>query len=125
MGSDQEEDVMMRYKDLQHHLYDNEIQTVIDIDLKNFFGTIDHEILEDILKEKIKDTKFMRYINRMFKAGVLSEWRPQNERGRGAAGEHLQPSACERIRSLCDRYMDRRNGQTELQRKSQTFPICG
>jgi len=60
-------------KGLQHHLYDSEIQTIIDIDLKNFFGTIDHEILEDILKEKIKDTKFMRYINRMFKAGVLSE----------------------------------------------------
>jgi RNA-directed DNA polymerase len=60
-------------KDLQHYLYTSEIQTVIDIDLKNFFGTIDHEILESILNEKIKDTKFMRYINRMFKAGVLSE----------------------------------------------------
>ena len=60
-------------KDLQHHLYESEIQTIIDIDLKNFFGTIDHEILEDILKEKIKDTKFMRYINKMFKAGVLTK----------------------------------------------------
>jgi len=60
-------------KDLQHHLYTSEIQTIIDIDLKNFFGTIDHEILESILKERIKDTKFMRYINRMFKAGVLSK----------------------------------------------------
>jgi RNA-directed DNA polymerase len=60
-------------KDLQHYLYKSTIQTVIDIDLENFFGTIDHETLEDILKEKIKDTKFMRYINRMFKAGVLSE----------------------------------------------------
>lgn len=60
-------------KALQHHLYESEIQTVIDIDLKNFFGTIDHEILEDILKEKIVDTKFMRYINRMFKAGVLAQ----------------------------------------------------
>jgi RNA-directed DNA polymerase len=59
-------------RDLQHYLHDSTIQTVIDIDLKNFFGTIDHGILEGILKEKIKDTKFMRYINRMFKAGVLS-----------------------------------------------------
>lgn len=58
---------------LQHHLHENEVQTIIDIDLKNFFGTIDHQMLEGILKEKIKDTKFMRYINRMFKAGVLSE----------------------------------------------------
>jgi RNA-directed DNA polymerase len=60
-------------KALQQHLFRNEIQTVIDIDLKNFFGTIDHQMLEDILKQKIKDTKFMRYINRMFKAGVLSQ----------------------------------------------------
>ena len=34
---------------LQDHLYKNNIQTVIDIDLKNFFGTIDHKILEAIL----------------------------------------------------------------------------
>ena len=79
MDSDQGRGCHDAIKDLQHHLYENEIQTVIDIDLKNFFGTIDHEILEDILKEKIKDTKFMRYINRMFKAGVLSRRRSQNE----------------------------------------------
>lgn len=60
-------------RDLQHHLYTSETQTIIDIDLENFFGTIDHELLEGILKERIKDTKFMRYINRMFKAGVLSD----------------------------------------------------
>ncbi len=58
---------------LQHHLYREEIQTVIDIDLKNFFGTIDHQLLEGILKEKIEDSKFMRYINRMFKAGILTD----------------------------------------------------
>ena len=58
---------------LQKHLHDKEIQTVIDIDLKNFFGTIDHQQLENILKDKIKDPKFMRYINRMLKSGVLTK----------------------------------------------------
>jgi group II intron reverse transcriptase/maturase len=58
---------------LMDHLYRNSIQTVIDIDLKNFFGTIDHSLLEVILKEKIKDPKFMRYISRMFKSGVLTK----------------------------------------------------
>lgn len=58
---------------LQDHLYKNEIQTVIDIDLKNFFGTIDHSLLEELLKDKTKDPKFMRYINRMFKSGVLTD----------------------------------------------------
>lgn len=60
-------------KDLRQHLYDNPVETVIDIDLKNFFGTIDHEILTEFLKEKIADKKFIRYIIRMFKAGVLSK----------------------------------------------------
>ena len=60
-------------KALHKHLYNYNVETVIDIDLKNFFGTIDHKLLTDILEMKIKDPRFMRYINRMFKAGVLSE----------------------------------------------------
>ncbi len=49
------------------------METVIDVDLENFFGTIDHKLVEGILREKIKDQKFMRYIIRLFKAGVLSK----------------------------------------------------
>jgi RNA-directed DNA polymerase len=60
-------------KALLNHLYTNNVQTVIDIDLKNFFGTIDHQMMEDILRQKITDPKFMRYIIRMFKSGVLKE----------------------------------------------------
>lgn len=60
-------------KDLRNYLYKHQVETVIDIDLKNFFGTIDHKILEDFLREKITDEKFIRYIIRMFKAGVLSK----------------------------------------------------
>jgi RNA-directed DNA polymerase len=60
-------------KDLRKYLQEFPVEIVIDIDLKNFFGTIDHKTLEEILREKIKDDKFIRYIIRMFKAGVLSE----------------------------------------------------
>lgn len=59
-------------KALHKHLYDHNVEIVIDIDLKNFFGTIDHKLLAEILEVKIKDPRFMRYVNRMFKAGVLS-----------------------------------------------------
>lgn len=60
-------------KSLTQFLFKNEIETVIDIDMANFFGTIDHKILEDFMRMKIRDTKFMRYIIRMFKAGILSD----------------------------------------------------
>ena len=60
-------------KALSDHLYNNEVEVVIDVDLANFFGTIDHHLLKELLSKKIKDTKFLRYISRMFRAGVLSE----------------------------------------------------
>lgn len=60
-------------KALQQHLYYNETQVIIDIDLANFFGTIDHKIMEEILRKRIYDKTLMRYIIRMFKAGVLTD----------------------------------------------------
>ncbi len=60
-------------RDLQHHLYQNRVETVIDIDLANYFGSIDVKLLEKMLRTKIKDEKIMRYIIRMFKAGVLAD----------------------------------------------------
>ncbi len=60
-------------KDLMEHLFKEEVEVVIDVDLANFFGKIDHQIVKDMLSMKIKDSKFMRYITRMFKSGVLAD----------------------------------------------------
>lgn len=60
-------------KALHQHLYRHEVSTVIDVDLKSYFDTIDHDLLERMLRNKIKDQRFMRYIKRMFRAGVLSQ----------------------------------------------------
>ena len=60
-------------KDLREHLFKEEVEVVIDVDLANFFGKIDHQIVKDMLSMKIKDNKFMRYITRMFKSGVLAD----------------------------------------------------
>ncbi len=60
-------------KALHTYLFRNEVEVVIDVDLANFFGTIDHGLLKQMLQEKIKDSRFIRYICRLFKAGVLSE----------------------------------------------------
>jgi RNA-directed DNA polymerase len=47
-------------RDLTNHLYKNEVKCVIDVDLANFFGSINQEILMQILQAKIKDTKLLR-----------------------------------------------------------------
>ena len=58
---------------LHHHLYRNEVQTVIDVDLSGYFDSIEHGHLLAFLRMKIQDWRFLRYVSRMLKAGVLSE----------------------------------------------------
>lgn len=58
---------------LDKHLFRNAVSVVIDVDIANFFGTIDHKQLENIIRQKIQDEKLIRYLIRMFKAGVLSD----------------------------------------------------
>lgn len=60
-------------RELRQHLDKNEVESILDIDLANFFGTIDRNILMKMLQEKIHDKKLIRNIVRMFKAGVLCE----------------------------------------------------
>ena len=45
---------------LYEHLFRYEVQVVIDVDLANYFGAIDHRLLVDMLSEKIGDERLMR-----------------------------------------------------------------
>ena len=58
---------------LHNYLFANETETVLDVDLKNFFGSIVHGLLLGILEKKIKDKTLLRYVSRMFKSGILSK----------------------------------------------------
>ena len=48
---------------------------VVDADIKNFFGTVDHEWLMKFLEHDIEDKNFLRYVKRFLKAGVMEEGR--------------------------------------------------
>jgi RNA-directed DNA polymerase len=58
---------------LYDHLYRRPVETVIDVDLANFFGSIRPDVIEDLVRQRIGDERFIRYIKRMLKAGVLSD----------------------------------------------------
>ena len=44
--------------DLHQHLYRHEVETVIDVDLANFFGTIHPQVVDEILRKRISDNRF-------------------------------------------------------------------
>ena len=46
----------------------------IEGDIKGCFDNIDHQILLSILRENIKDNRFLRLISNLLKAGYMEEW---------------------------------------------------
>ena len=62
----------MAIRAARDYLFRNSCEVVIDIDIKDFFGSLNHKRLVEMLENKIKDKKLIRYIVRMLKAGVLS-----------------------------------------------------
>jgi group II intron reverse transcriptase/maturase len=47
----------------------------IEGDITKYFDTLDHEILLTILRENLKDNRFIRLIENLLKAGYLEDWK--------------------------------------------------
>ena len=58
-------------------IYHNWVGTVsfIEGDISKCFDALSHELLLSILRETIKDERFMRLISGLLKAGYLEDWR--------------------------------------------------
>jgi group II intron reverse transcriptase/maturase len=46
----------------------------VDMDIRDYFTTIDHDLLMTLLQKKIEDKRFLRLIQAMLKAGYLEDW---------------------------------------------------
>ncbi len=51
------------------------VHWVIEGDISDCFGRLDHQVLLSILSERIHDNRFLRLIRHMLQAGYLEEWR--------------------------------------------------
>lgn len=52
-----------------------DINWFLEGDIKGCFDNIDHEILLEIMAEKIEDTRFINLTRKLLKAGVMEGWR--------------------------------------------------
>jgi RNA-directed DNA polymerase len=51
------------------------VKWIVDMDLKSYFDTINHDLLVELLEKKIEDQRFMRVIKALLKAGYLEDWK--------------------------------------------------
>jgi RNA-directed DNA polymerase len=58
-------------RDLSAELRSGRCHFLVEADIRSFFDRIDHEILIDLLKQRIDDEPFLRLIRKWLKAGVL------------------------------------------------------
>ncbi|MET3690474.1 group II intron reverse transcriptase/maturase [Priestia megaterium] len=56
----------------------NGVKWFIEGDIKGFFNNIDHSILINLLRKRIKDEKFLRLIWKFLKAGYVEDWKYHN-----------------------------------------------
>jgi group II intron reverse transcriptase/maturase len=49
------------------------VNYVIDADIKGFFDNVDHEWMKKCLEVRISDRKFIRYVVRFLKSGIIEE----------------------------------------------------
>lgn len=54
-------------------IYRNDINCVMEADIRGFFDNIDHDWLIKMLEQRINDQAFIRLIKKWLKAGILSE----------------------------------------------------
>lgn len=84
---------------------------IVDADLKDFFGSVDHEKLMTLVAQRVADGRVLRMIESMLKAGCMAEggWRP-TERGTPQGGV-ISPLLSNILLTPFDREMRRRGYQ--------------
>lgn len=77
----------------------------IEGDIKGFFDNVNHDILIDILKERISDERFIRLIRKFLKAGYLEQWRFHGTYSGMPQGGIISPILANIYLDKLDKYM--------------------
>ena len=81
------------------------VKWFIEGDIKGFFDNIKHEILVNILKERIADERFIRLIRKFLKAGYAEQWKFHNTYSGTPQGGIVSPILANIYLDKFDKYM--------------------
>jgi len=85
--------------------YYSGVKWFIEGDIHAFFDEIDHETLVGILRERIKDEKFLRLIRKFLKAGYMEDWQFHRTYSGTPQGGVISPILANIYLDKLDKYM--------------------
>ena len=91
-------------KSLQNNF--NGTKWFIEGDIKGFFDNIDHNVLIEILRERILDERFLRLIRKFLNAGYLEEWQFNKTYSGTPQGGIVSPILANIYRDKFDKFME-------------------
>jgi RNA-directed DNA polymerase len=106
------------------------VNYIVDADIKGFFDNVEHQWLMRCLEVRIADKKFLRYITRFLKSGIMEEGKYMDtERGTPQGGVISPMLANIYLHYVLDRWFtmnvqDKCKGYTDLVRYCDDFIIC-
>lgn len=77
----------------------------VEGDIEAFFDTIDHDVLIDILAERIRDERFLRLIRKFLNAGYLEDWQFHKTYSGTPQGGIISPILANIYLDKLDKYM--------------------
>jgi group II intron reverse transcriptase/maturase len=77
---------------------------VVDIDLERCFDTLNHDIILNQLRTKVKDRRVLRLIGQTLRSGILTEGESEG----APQGSPLSPLLCNIVLDLLDKELERR-----------------
>lgn len=83
------------------------VKWFVEGDIKGFFDNINHDIMVDILAERIKDERFLRLIRKFLKAGYLEDWQHHNTYSGTPQGGIISPILANIYLDKLDCYMEK------------------
>ena len=83
------------------------VKWFIEGDIADCFGSIDHEILINILKEKIRDNRFLRLIKYLLESGYMEDWKYNKTLSGCPQGGILSPLLSNVYIDKLDRYVEK------------------
>lgn len=81
------------------------VKWFVEGDIKGFFDNINHDVMTNILKERIADDRFIRLIRKFLRAGYIENWTYHNTQSGTPQGGIISPILANIYLDKLDKYM--------------------